>query len=63
MAGTISVDWDCVSDGKTLQGAIFKGNMQELLKAGYTVQIHFLDGSRGPTFSDSEKFGEWFDSI
>jgi hypothetical protein len=39
VSGTISVDWECVTDGKTEQCALFKGNMQDLLKAGYKVQI------------------------
>lgn len=63
MSGTISVDWECVSDGKTEQGALFKGTMQDLLKAGYKVEIHHLDGSKGQVFTDHEDFGHWFDSI
>ena len=63
MAGVISVNWECVSDGKTVQGALFKSNMQELLKAGYQLQIHRLDGSNGPFFTDADDFGRWFDSL
>jgi hypothetical protein len=63
MTGIISVDWECVTDGKTAQGAIFKSNIQELLKAGYKLQVELADGSNGPLFTESEKFAHWFDSI
>jgi hypothetical protein len=51
MTGIISVDWECVTDGKTAQGAIFKSNIQELLKAGYKLQVELADGSNGPLFT------------
>ena len=63
MAGTISVDWECVSDGKTAQGSLFKSNMQGFLRAGYAVRVLLPDGSDGPRFTDADEFGGWFDSI
>jgi hypothetical protein len=63
MSGMISIEWECVSDGKTEQGALFKGAIQELLKLGHTVQIYHLDASKGPIFTDPEEFGHWFESF
>ncbi|WP_291925197.1 hypothetical protein [Limnohabitans sp.] len=63
MTGIISVDWECVTDGKTAQGAIFKSNILDLLNAGYNLQVELADGSKGPLFTESEKFALWFDSI
>lgn len=63
MSGIISVDWECVTHGKTAQGSIFKSNIQGLLNAGYKLQVELAGGSKGPLFTESEEFAHWFDSI
>jgi hypothetical protein len=44
-------------------GSHFKSNIQDLLNAGYNLQVELADGSKGPLFTESEKFALWFDSI
>lgn len=63
MAGTITVDWECVTDGKTPQGGNFRAHVVDFLKSGYRLVVISSDGCTQRVFEDSDGFITWFDAI
>jgi hypothetical protein len=57
----IHVSWECVTDGKTIEGANFQYNMGKLLDDGYQLDIDTPAGKR--SFTSKEMFDEWFDAL
>lgn len=59
---TVEVSWETVSDGRTEQGAGFKGQMTALLAGGETLAVTLHDGTV-KTFDDAASFSAWFDAL
>lgn len=57
----ISVPWECVCDGKTKVGQRFSVIMDQLLDAGYPLDIETPSGKR--TFTTIAEFSAWFESL
>jgi hypothetical protein len=57
----IYVPWKVVNDALTTEGNYFSEAMQDLLKAGYHLDVG-LDGGR-LTFTRAAAFRSWFDDL
>ncbi len=46
MSNNISVPWECVTDGRTRQGANLKHHLEALLNSGFRLDVETPEGER-----------------
>ena len=60
---SIEVPWECVSDGKTRQGANLGHLLEQLLSSGYSLDVEMPSGAERTVFKTVEEFRTWFASL